>query len=223
MERMVSMTTNDSKTGIKVFEAKKGTICINPDAYNALAVAMKAECSILPLDRLGSWFDGWLKKSGYNREDFSVCFAKSSRSLSGAYDTTLVFGAPRVNCVSVTYEGLKSFTIRSGVVGFLLIPDVALGWVPEFLHDSLSDIKNTVLSSMSRLSSYSIRFNTYIAGEPFSSVKYCSDLPTTGDIVDSLLCLCAEGFQSIFDGYLDERDSDRAIINRYLTILKSFF
>ena len=217
------MTTNNNKTGLKVFEAKKGTICINPYAYNALAVDMKAECSILPLDRLGSWFDAWLKKSGYNKEDFSVCFAKSSKSLSGAYNTTLVFEAPKVNYVSVTYEGLKSFTIKSGVVGFLLIPDVALGWVPEFLHDSLSDIKNTVLSSMSRLYSYSILFSTYIAGEPFSSVKHCSDLPTTGDIVDSLLCLCADGFQSIFDGYLDERASDRAIINRYLTILKSFF
>lgn len=217
------MAKNESKMGLKVFENKKGTICINPDAYNSLAADMKAECSILPLDRLGSWFGNWLKKSGYTKEDFSVCFAKSSRSLSGAYDTTLVFGSSNVKCVSVTYEGLKSFTIKSGVVGFLLIPDVALGWVPEFLHDSLSDIKNTVLSSMSRLSSYSIRFNTYIAGEPFSSVKYCSDLPTTGDLVDSLLCLCSDGFQTILDGYLDERDSDRAIINRYLTILKSFY
>lgn len=217
------MTKNESKMGLKVFKNKKGTMCINPDAYNSLAADMKAECSILPLDRLGVWFDKWLKKSGYTMDDFSVCFAKSSKSLSGAYDTTLVFAAPKVNYVSVAYEGLKSFTIKSGVVGFLLIPDMTLGWVPEFLHDSLSDIKNTVLSSMNRLSSYSIRFNTYIAGEPFSSVRYCSDLPTTGDLVDSLLCLCAEGFQSIFDGYLDERDSDKAIINRYLTILKSFY
>lgn len=217
------MAKNESKMGLKVFENSRGTICINPDAYNSLAVAMKAECSILPLDRLSSWFDGWLKRSGYTREDFSVCFSKSSSSASGAFDTTLSFEAPKVNYVSVTYEGLKSFTIKTGVIGFLLIPDISPRLLPEFLRDSLSDIKSTVLFSVIRLSSYSVKFCTYIAGEPFSSVKYCSDLLTSGDIVGSLLYLCDTGFKSIVFECLDEGDPDRVTICRYLTTLKSCY
>lgn len=217
------MAKNESKMGLKVFNNNRGTVCINPDAYNSLAVAMKAECSILPLDRLGSWFDDWLKKSGYTREDFSVCFAKSSLSASGAFDTTLSFEAPKVNYVSVTYEGLKSFTVKTGIIGFLLIPYISPRLLPKTLRDSLFNIKSIVLSSVNKLSSYSVKFCTYIAGEPFSSVKYCSDLSSTGDIVDSLLCLCADGFQLILDEYLDEADPDRVTICRYLTTLKSCF
>lgn len=217
------MTKNESKMGFKVFENRKGTICINPDAYNSLAADMKAECSILPLDRLGVWFDKWLKKSGYTMDDFSVCFTKSSLSASGAFDTTIYFTSSRVNCVSIAYEGVKSFTIKTGVIGFLLIPDLSPRLLPKFLRDSLFDIKNMVLSSANRLSSYSIKFSTYISGEPFSSVRYCSDLLTSGDLVGSLLYLCDAGFQSVILECLDEGDPDRATIYRYLTTLKSCF
>lgn len=217
------MAKNESKMGLKVFKNNRGTVCINPDAYNSLAVAMKAECSILPLDRLGSWFDGWLKKSGYTREDFSVCFAKSSFSASGAFDTTLSFEAPKVNYVSVTYEGLKSFTIKTGIIGFLLIPYISPRLLPKTLQDSLSNIKSIVLSSVNKLSSYSVKFCTYMAGEPFSSARYCSDLLTSGDIVGSLLYLCDTGFKSIIFECLDEGDPDRVTICRYLTTLKSCF
>lgn len=217
------MTKNESKMGLKVFKNNRGTVCINPDAYNSLAADMKAECSILPLDRLGSWFDGWLKKSGYTNEDFSVCFAKSSFSDSGAFDTTICIASSGINCVSIAYEGLKSFTIKAGVIGFLLIPYISPRLLPKFLRDSLSDIKSIVLSSVNRLSSYNIRFNTYISGEPFSSARYCSDLLTSGDIVGSLLNLCDDGFKSIVFECLDEGDPDRVTICRYLTVLKSCF
>ena len=217
------MTKNESKMGLKVFKNRKGTICINPDAYNSLAADMKAECSILPLDRLDAWFDKWLKGSGYTRKDFSVCFTKSSFSASGAFDTTIYFTSSRVNYASISYEGIKSFTIKTGVIGFLLIPDISPRLLPKFLRDSLSDIKNTVLSSVNRLSSYSIRFDTYISGEPFGSARYCSDLLTSGDIVGSLLYLCDTGFKSLVLECLDEGDPDRVTICRYLTTLKSCF
>ena len=215
------MTTNDNKTGAKVFEAKKGTVCINPDAYNALAVDMKAECSIMTLTKLGDWFGSWLERSGYTREDFLVCFSPTVRGSSP--DIIISFDLHKFkNCFSASYVGLDTFIIKLDVLGFLLIPDMVLGWVPEFLHDSLSQIKSVVGLSVYKDPFYHIYFCTDIFGDPFTAIKYDSDIDYDYDTVGSLVHICLDGFHFLV-AELDEKDPDRHAINKFLTQFGSWY
>lgn len=215
------MTKNENKTGAKVFEAKKGTVCINPDAYNALAVDMKAECSIMTLTKLGDWFGSWIERSGYTREDFLVCFSPKVRG--GSPDIIYSFDLHKFkNCFSASYAGLNTFIIKLGVLGFLLIPDVVLGWVPEFLHDSLSQIKSVVRLSVYKDPYYHIDFCTDIYGDPFTAIRYDSDIDTDYDTVGSLVHICSDGFKFLV-AELDEKDPDRHAINKFLTQFGSWY
>ena len=215
------MTKNKNKTGAKVFEAKKGTVCINPYAYNALAVDMKAECSIMTLTKLGDWFDAWIERSGYTREDFSVCFSPKVRG--GSPDIIISFDLYKFkNCFSASYAGLNTFIIKLDVLGFLLIPDMVLGWVSEFLHDSLSQIKSVVGLSVYKDPYYHIDFCTDICGDPFTAIRYDSDIDTDCDTVGSLVHICLDGFHFLV-AELGEKDPDRHAINKFLTQFGSWY
>ena len=215
------MTKNENKTGAKVFEAKKGTVCINPDAYNALAADMKAECSIMNLTKLGDWFDAWIKRSGYTTQDFLACFSPKVRG--GSPDIIYSFDLYKFkNCFSASYAGLNTFIIKLDVLGFLLIPDVVLGWVPEFLHDSLSQIKSVVRLSVYKDPYYHMNFCTDISGDPFTAIMYDSDIDTDYDTVGSLVHICSDGFKFLV-AELGEKDPDRHAINKFLTQFGSWY
>lgn len=212
---------NENKTGEKLFKNELGAICLNPDAYNSLAADMRAARDTMDFSQLDYWFEKWLEKSGYTRDDFSVCFIKDC--IYGSYDTIISIDTHRaLRYLSFSYGGSNTFIFKLGMLGFLFIPSGTLGWVPETLCASISDIKNMVLLSLKKSCFYDVLFCVYIAGDPGSVVKYDISLVDC-NVVDCLLKCIIAAFHYIFKGYLAEKDPDKAIINWYLTMLKSFF
>lgn len=212
---------NENKTGEKVFKNEMGAICINPDAYTSLVADMITVRDTMNYSQLDSWFEKWLEKSGYTRDDFSVCFIKDC--IHGSYDTIISIDTHRaLRYLSFSYGGSNTFIFKLGMLGFLFIPNIALSWVPETLRAYIANIKNIVSLSLKRSFFYDVLFCVYIAGDPGSVVKYDISLVDC-DVVDCLLNCSIDAFRYIFLGYLAEKDPDKAIIDWYLTILKSFF